>query len=105
MPRRPSKTPPEDNGFLPLPLDGHVWDQVAEEMQLSRQHRRIVELLLCGAKCKQLAPALGIAEPTVQTYLKRIYQRHGVAGHTELLLHIMRLSQRYHDCPKRHPAP
>jgi DNA-binding NarL/FixJ family response regulator len=105
MPRRTATTSSASASLgehAPFPLDADVWEQVAEEMQLSEQHRRIVELLLRGAKCKQLGPALGIAEPTVHTYLKRIYQRQGVGNHTELLLRVMALSQRFNRRASRH---
>jgi DNA-binding NarL/FixJ family response regulator len=92
MARRPA-TPAKTGATAPFPLAPEVWERVAADMQLSGQHRRIVELLLRGAKCKQLGPELGIAQPTVHTYLKRIYQRQGVSNHTDLLLRILALSQ------------
>ncbi|MBX3415301.1 MAG: hypothetical protein KF708_21630 [Pirellulales bacterium] len=83
----------DDEGQAPFPLAPDVWKRIAEQMRLSDQQRAIVELLLQRKKCKQIGPASGIAQPTVETYLKRVYQRHGVRDHTELLLHIMALSQ------------
>jgi DNA-binding CsgD family transcriptional regulator len=98
--RRP--TAPSSASAIEFPLDVDVWEHVAQEMRLSDQHKRIVELLLRGTRCKQLGPALGLAGPTVRTYLKRIYDRQGVANHAELLLRIMALSQQFIGHPQRH---
>jgi DNA-binding NarL/FixJ family response regulator len=104
MARNASATPGTDDPVR-FPLDSEVWQKVAEEMRLSPQQRRIVEMLLLGRKCKQIGPALGISGSTVETYLKRIYQRQGVADHTELLLHIMALSHQCNGQPKRPGKP
>lgn len=95
MVRQPPDNQACENSLAPFPLAPATWDWIAAEMQLSPQQRKIVELLLHRKKCKQIGPALGLAEPTVRTYLKRIYERHGLADHGELLIHIMDLSQRF----------
>jgi DNA-binding CsgD family transcriptional regulator len=87
-----------------FPLEPAVWRRVAERMQLSPQQERIVEMLLEGRKCKEIGPALGLAIPTVRTYLKRIYDRIGVSDQTELLLHIMALAQERDEVPERPPT-
>ena len=50
-------------------------------------------MLLRRKKCKEIAASIGLGEPTLRTYLRRIYDRLGVADQTELLIHIMALSQ------------
>ena len=96
MIRQPPDNHVCDKSLAAFPLAPDAWDWIAAEMQLSPQQRKIVELLLHRKKCKQIGPELGLAEPTVRTYLKRIYERHGLADHGELLIHIMDLSQRFY---------
>lgn len=89
---------PSDDSFvgdddIPFPLAPDVWERIAKEMKLSDRQQTIVELLLRRKRCNQVGPVIGIGHPTVETQLKRIYQRCGVRDHTELLLHIMALSQ------------
>ena len=65
---------------------------MAEELALSPQQRRIVELLLLGYQDKQIAKELTISVPTVRTYLKRIFDRVGVADRVGLLLHLFAMA-------------
>ena len=80
-----------ENQF-PLPPD--TWERVAQTMRFSPQQKRIVEQMLKGIRQKQIGPALGLAEPTLRTYLKRIYEREGVHDQMDLLLRIMEISHR-----------
>jgi DNA-binding NarL/FixJ family response regulator len=75
-----------------LPCGHQLWLAMADELALSPQQRRIVELLLLGYQDKQIAKALTISVPTVRTYLKRIFDRVGVADRVGLLLHLFAMA-------------
>lgn len=77
-----------------FPLRTEVWKEVLRHLHLSPQQTRIVELLLRRKKCKEIAAEIGLGEPTLRTYLRRIYDRLEVTDQTELLIHIMAVSQR-----------
>jgi len=89
--RKPGST---NNTF---PLRPETWRHVIAELQLSPQQQRIVELLLRGMKFKEIARAISLAEPTIRTHMKRIYQRHSIADQVELMIRILEISQR-HEC-------
>lgn len=76
-----------------LPCDRKLWLNIAGELALSPQQRRIVELLLRGFQDKQIAEELQLTVPTVRTYLKRIFDRVGVPDRVGLLLHIFAMAQ------------
>lgn len=59
----------------PLPFDAAIWARVVEELKLSPRLAATAELALRGMQCKDIAKKLCVAEPTVRTYLDRIYQR------------------------------
>ena len=52
---------------------------------LTRQERRVVELLLHGMRNRPLAAALCVTENTVETHLRHIYAKLDVHNRTELL--------------------
>lgn len=81
----PLKLPP-----LPLPLK--QWNDIAKELNLSPQQKRIVELILRNACDKQIAAAMGRGKPTIRTHLDRIFRRLEVEDRGELVLLVFRLS-------------
>lgn len=56
-----------------------------DEWQLTERQRAIVEQVLRGASTKEIARALFISVPTVETHLGHIYGTLGVSGRRELL--------------------
>lgn len=82
-----------------LPCDRQLWLAIAAELALSPQQQRIVELLLLGYQDKQIAEELKLSVPTVRTYLKRIFDRVGVADRVELLLHVFAMAQERSNHP------
>jgi DNA-binding NarL/FixJ family response regulator len=76
-----------------LPCDRQLWLAIAGELALSPQQQRITELLLLGYQDKQIAEELQLSVPTVRTYLKRIFDRVGVADRVGLLLHVFAMAQ------------
>jgi DNA-binding NarL/FixJ family response regulator len=95
----PKKTtpanPPDD--FPPLPVSRDHWGAIVEAVGLSPQQAKIVELVLRGMCDKQIAAALGIAEPTIRTYLSRVFARTGTRGRMELALHVLDVSHQVRD--------
>jgi DNA-binding NarL/FixJ family response regulator len=75
-----------------LPCGRQLWHDIAEELALSPQQRRLVELLLLGYQDKQIAQAMNLSVPTVRTYLKRIFDRVGVTDRVGLLLHLFAMA-------------
>lgn len=71
-----------------MPLDAPTWVAVVAALELSPQQARIVELLLCGRRDKQIAQAMSLSVPTVRTYLGRIFLRLGVQDRVELILRV-----------------
>ena len=78
--------------FPLLPIETAHWLAIVHAMQLSPQQARIVELLLRGMCLKQIAEAMGIGQPTVRTYLDRIFARTGTHGRMELAMHVLGIS-------------
>ena len=76
----------------PLPLPQKLWNNIARELELSPQQKRIVELILRNACDKQIAIALGRGKPTIRTHLDRVFRRLHVEDRGELVLLIFRLS-------------
>lgn len=52
---------------------------------LSRRQREVLELLLVGKNCKQIAAELRLSVYTVNDYIKAIYRRYEVSCRAELL--------------------
>ena len=83
----------------PLPLPHETWDQLAEELKLSPQHKRIVELILRNRCDKQIHSDIGMAHSTLRTHLGRIFHRLKVHDRADLVLMIFAMSHgiRRHD--------
>jgi DNA-binding CsgD family transcriptional regulator len=77
---------------LPSPLDSRSWDAVVRELELAPQQERIVRLLMQSKGDKQIASELGIAFPTVRTYLNRVFERAGVSDRMELVHRVYALA-------------
>lgn len=73
---------------LPSPLDGLSWDAVVRELELAPQQERIVRLIMQSKGDKQIARELGLAFPTVRTYLNRVFDRAGVEDRMQLVHRI-----------------
>jgi DNA-binding NarL/FixJ family response regulator len=91
---RPSKPAPAiASQVVPaLPLHPAHWQAVCEAMELSPRQATLVELLLCGLCDKQIAAQMGISEPTVRTYLDRIWARTRTHGRMELAMRVLVVS-------------
>ena len=63
-----------------------------DQWQLTERQRAIVEHLLRGASTKEIARALFIGVPTVETHLGHIYGTLGVSGRRELLASYFQLA-------------
>ena len=97
----PSRTGAEDFEF---PLDAATWAAVQAELRLAPQLVRVVEQLLVAKRDKQIALELGIAEPTVRTYLTRIFSQLGATDRMEVVLRVVTLAWRLrqpHPCPRQ----
>jgi DNA-binding NarL/FixJ family response regulator len=55
---------------------------------LTKQERRILELVANGARNSKIATELFISTKTVQTHLHHIFSKLGVSSRTEAALHI-----------------
>jgi DNA-binding NarL/FixJ family response regulator len=78
----------------PLPLkDGH-WQEIVRALRLSPQQARIAEFVLRGMCDKQIAAAMGIREPTLRTYLSRIFARTRTGGRMELAMRVLEVSHK-----------
>lgn len=70
---------------LPRPLDGLTWAAVIAELALPPQQERVVRLVMLSKQDKEIAHELGIALPTVRTYLNRVYASAGVTDRMQLV--------------------
>jgi DNA-binding NarL/FixJ family response regulator len=70
----------------PMLLSPREWTHVVERMRLTPQQTKIVELILRGARDKQIARMLGLRAPTIRTHLRAIFQKHGLYDRVELVL-------------------
>ena len=100
MASHPSIPPPSKSRSLPM--DQATWQTIAEELQLSPQQTRIVELILCGYQDKEIAVELSLSEPTIRTYLKRTFDRVEVADRMGLVLHVFSKAQEHATSSKSH---
>ena len=90
---RPKNSSADDSQSCPLlPIETEHWLAIVRSMQLSPQQARIVELVLRGMCLKQIAEAMSIGQPTVRTYLDRVFDRTGTRGRMELALHVLGIS-------------
>ena len=99
---------PDNHIDLPLPLDAAHWRAIFAALRLSPQQARIVELMLRGAVNRQIAEALGLREPTVRTYLERIFSRLGVRNRMELAMRVLAVSHEVivdERCPQNGRQP
>jgi DNA-binding NarL/FixJ family response regulator len=80
------------NHLSPLPLPPHKWDRIARSLKLAPRQKQIAELILRNWSDKQIVAETGLGHPTIRTYIKRIFDRVGVADRHELVLLILRLS-------------
>ena len=104
---RPTKSiadsPPGDF-YPPLPLEPPHWQAVVRAMRLSPRQSKVVELLLRGMCDKQIAATMGISEPTIRTYLDRIWARTRSHGRMELAMRVLAVSHeviRDTGCPRK----
>jgi len=105
MVQRSAKTRAADlaDSLPPLPLAAEHWSAVAAALNLSPQQTRIVELTLRGACHKQTATILGISEPTLKSYLQRIFVRTGTRSRMQLAMHVLAVSHQVAPSDRRHP--
>jgi DNA-binding CsgD family transcriptional regulator len=82
----------------PLPLAVAEWQAIVKRLGLSRQQARVVELLLRCASQRQIAAALSISEPTLKTYMQRIFARTGTKSRMHLAMHVFALTQQGNSC-------
>jgi two-component system nitrate/nitrite response regulator NarL len=99
-------TPPIDplDGLPQLPLTAAQWKYVVMVLRLSPQQAKIVELVLRSAGNRQIAEVLGLREPTVRTYLERIFSRTGTRDRMELAMRVLAASHDVHwvsSCPPK----
>jgi DNA-binding NarL/FixJ family response regulator len=53
-------------------------------VSLSRREREVVQLVVDGASNDEIGARLGISSRTVESHLRRLFERHDVASRTEL---------------------
>ena len=63
---------------------------VAEAAELSAREREVLDLLARGYLYKEIADALGICLPTVNTYIRRIYEKLHVRSRAEAVARFVR---------------
>ena len=66
------------------------WSNLTNHLGMSPQQAEIARELLAGSSDKQIAQKLGIAVPTVRTYLGRMFAKLDVQDRNELIVHIFR---------------
>jgi DNA-binding NarL/FixJ family response regulator len=84
-------------------FDKDEWKQLVGELALSPRQNEIIRHLLLGQSDKQIAAAMGLAQPTVRTHLSRLFARLNVQDRHELILrvfHHFRSGCRGVDCPR-----
>lgn len=69
-------------------FDNEEWKRLVAELALSPRQIEIVRHLLLGQSDKQIAAAMGLAQPTVRTHLSRLFARLNVRDRHELILRI-----------------
>jgi DNA-binding NarL/FixJ family response regulator len=93
MVKRQANSVTNCNVQLPLlPLGSDHWRAIFEHLRLSPMQVEVTTLLLRGAARKQIADALDIAEPTIKTYLDRIYARTGTTDPMQLAMRVLAVS-------------
>jgi DNA-binding NarL/FixJ family response regulator len=84
--------------FEQLPLEPEHWQAIFRKMQLSSRQASLVELLLRGMGDKQIAARMGVREPTIRTYLNRIWKRTRTRGRMELAMRVLAVSHLVKAC-------
>jgi DNA-binding NarL/FixJ family response regulator len=69
-------------------------------MKLSEKEQVIVSMVTDGRRNKEIAQQLGTSEQVVKNYLRRIYERFGVADRLELAIYSLQ-----HGLAKREARP
>jgi DNA-binding NarL/FixJ family response regulator len=57
---------------------------------LSGREREVLQLVVDGASNDEIGSRLGISSRTVESHLRRLFERHGVASRTELAARALR---------------
>ena len=73
------------------------------KFELSEKEQRIISLVTDGRRNKEIAQELGTSEQVVKNYLRRIYERFGVADRLELAIYCLQHGLAKQG--KRTPAP
>lgn len=71
------------------------------DVRLTKQERRILELVTKGRRNSHIAAELFISTKTVETHLHRIFTKMGVSSRTEAAIHFLSTADRY---PKVHES-
>jgi DNA-binding CsgD family transcriptional regulator len=61
----------------------HGRKQLNGALRLTQREKQVLDLLCSGASYREVARVLGIAEGTVQTYVKSLYEKLGVSSKAE----------------------
>jgi len=79
------------------------WQGIIKELKIPQRQSQALSLLFCGYSDKQISLKLGIAVPTVRTYLHRLFARFDVQDRQELVLHVFGVFRQHcrdtHQCP------
>lgn len=84
----------------PLPLHPEHWPAVFHRLELSPQEAMVVELILRDQSLKQMAQIMGLAEPTIRTYLVRVRSKTGTCSRMQLAMRVLAVS---HEVMDRNP--
>lgn len=80
------------NSIGPLPITQSLFEELMKRFGFAPQQRRVCELILRGATDKVIARTLGIGEPTIRTYLDRMFRKASVGSRMELVLKLFAAS-------------
>lgn len=75
----------------PFPFDPETWRLLTCRLCLPPQQVRVAELLLLDRSNRQIAEAMALAEPTVCSYVTRLFDAVGVDSRLALALRLMAL--------------
>jgi len=81
-------------------MDDATWRVIAEQLDLSPQQTRVVELILHGLQDKEITAELSITFSTLRSHLERIYRRLQVSSSKEAILLVFRMAQNLNTCPE-----
>ncbi len=73
----------------PMPMSPRLWQTVVRAARLSPRQARVTELVMRGLGDRQIAVVMGLSEPTVRTYLTRLFKRFHASSRMELAMRIM----------------